>query len=104
MLEFYVQGKLRRGRFRECPACEYVDGFAGWLRSAGYKRRPGQLRLRGAAHLGYWAAACGVPTDRITEAVLGAFVRHLASCSCPHAFQARDRSHPPTHLIASLRG
>jgi len=67
---------------------------------------PGQLRLRGAAHLGYWAAACGVPTDRITEAVLGAFVRHLASCSCPHAFQGRDRSHQEggqlfvTHLRA----
>jgi hypothetical protein len=93
MLGFYVQSKLRRGQFRECPAGEYVEGFAGWLRSAGYKRRPGQLRLRGATHLGYWAAACGVPTERITEAVLGAFVRHLASCSCPHAFQGRDRSH-----------
>jgi hypothetical protein len=97
MLEFYVQGKLRRGQFRECPACEYVDGFACWLRSAGCKRRPGQLRLHGAAHLGYWAAAYGVSTDRITEAVLGAFVHHLASCSCSHAFQGRDRSHPPTH-------
>lgn len=106
MLEFYVQSKLRRGQFRECPASEYVDGFAGWMRSAGYKRRPGQLRLRGAAHLGCWAAARGVPTDRISEAVLGAFVRHLASCSCPHAFQGRGRSHQEggqlfvTHLRA----
>ena len=48
----------------------------------------------------------GVPTDQITEAVLGAFVHHLASCSCPHAFQGRDRSHQEggqlfvTHLRA----
>lgn len=106
MLEFYVQSKLRRGQLRECPAGEHVDGFAGWLRSAGYKRRSGQLRLRGAAHLGYWAAACGVPTDRITEAVFGAFVGHLAGCSCLHAFQGRARSHQEgaqlfvTHLRA----
>jgi len=93
MLEFYVQSKLRRGQLRECPAGRYVDGFAGWMRSAGYKRRPGQRRLRGAVHLGCWAAASSVPTDRISEAVLGAFVRHLASCSCPHAFQGRGRSH-----------
>jgi len=52
MLDFYVQGELRRRQFRESPASEYVEGFAAWLRSAGYKRRPGQLRLRGAAHLG----------------------------------------------------
>lgn len=93
MLDLYVQSELKRRQFQECPVGEHVDGFAAWLGSAGYKRRPGQLLLRGAAHLGYWAAACGVRTGRITEAVLGAFAGHLPSCACLHSFQGRHRYH-----------
>ena len=93
MLEFYVQGEFRRRQLRECPVGKHLDGFAGRLRSAGYKRRPGQLLLRGAAHLGHWTATCGVRTDQITAAVLDAFARHLALCACPQAFQGRRRYH-----------
>ncbi len=93
MLEHYVQSELRRRQLRDCPLGEHVDGFAEWLRSAGYKRRPGQLLLRGAAHLGHWTAARRVPIDRITETVLGAFARHLARCACAHAFHGRARYH-----------
>jgi hypothetical protein len=54
-----------------------LDGFATWLRSAGYKRRPGQLLLRGAAHLGHWTSARGVETGRIHPGVLDAFAQNL---------------------------
>ncbi len=91
MLEFYVQGEFRRRQIRECPVGKHLDGFAVWLRSAGYKRRPGQLLLRGAAHLGHWIATRGIREDQITTAVLDVFARHLAHCACPQAFQGRRR-------------
>lgn len=40
MLEFYIQGEFRRRQIRECPVSQHLDGFAVWLRSARYKRRP----------------------------------------------------------------
>ena len=93
MLEFYVESDFRLRQLRQCPVGTYLDGFAEWLRSAGYKRRPGQLVLRGAAHLGHWTVARGVPLDRITEEGLDSFAQHLPTCACPHPFQGRDRYH-----------
>lgn len=92
MLEF-VESEFRRRQFRQCPVGQHLDGFAEWLRSAGYKRRPGQLLLRGAAHLGHWTSARGVEIGRIRAGVLDAFARHLPTCACPHPFQGRDRYH-----------
>ena len=92
MLEF-VESEFRRRQFRQCPVGQHLDGFAEWLRSAGYKRRPGQLLLRGAAHLGHWTSARGVEIGRIRAGVLKAFARHLPTCACPHPFQGRDRYH-----------
>jgi site-specific recombinase XerD len=93
MLEFYVESDVRQRQLRQCPVGGHVDGFADWLRSAGYKRRPGQLVLRGAAHLGHWISAHDVPTHRINEEVLERFAHHLPTCACPHPFQGRDRYH-----------
>ena len=93
MLQFYVESEVRRRQFRECPIEEHLDGFAGWLRSAGYKVRPGQLLLRGAAHLGMWTASRGVRVERISEEVLRAFARHVRRCACSHAFRGRDLYH-----------
>lgn len=105
MLEFYVESDFRRRQLRQCPVGRHVEGLADWLRSAGYKRRPGQLVLRGAAHLGHWTAARGIPIDRITEGVLDSFARHLPTCACPHPFQGRDRYHRDgaQRLVTHLR-
>lgn len=89
----FVESEFKRRQFRQCPVGQHLDGFAKWLRSAGYKRRPGQLLLRGAAHLGHWTSARGVETGRIRAGVLDAFARHLPTCACPHPFQGRDRYH-----------
>jgi site-specific recombinase XerD len=93
MLEFYVESEFKRRALRQCPVGDHLDGFAEWLRLAGYQRRPGQLLLRGAAHLGHWSAARGARRGRITAGVLAAFVRHLPTCACPHPFRGRDRYH-----------
>ena len=67
---------VRLRQFRQCPVGKHLDGFAHWLRAAGYKRRPGQLLLRGAAHLWHWAAC--VRTDRINAGA------RCVSSSSPH--------------------
>lgn len=92
MLDFYIESDFRLRRLRQCPLGEHMNGFAGWLRSAGYQRRLAQLALRAAAHLGQWASARGIPTGRLDEQ-LHAFVRHLPACTCPHDFQGRDDYH-----------
>jgi hypothetical protein len=56
MLEFYIESEFRLRQFRECATGEYMDCFADWLQSDGYRRRPAQLLLRSAAHLGEWAS------------------------------------------------
>ena len=93
MLAFYIENDLKLRHLRQCPIGRHLDGFADWSRVAGYKQRPAQQTLRGAAHLGHWASAHGVPTERVDDAVSDAFARHLPSCTCPHAFQGRDRYH-----------
>lgn len=51
MLEFYFESDFKLRHLRQCPVGTYMDGFADRLHSAGYRRRPGQLILWGAAHL-----------------------------------------------------
>lgn len=67
MLEFYVESDVRLCQLRQCPVGMSRGGLADSLHSAGYKRRPGQLVLRGAAHLAHWTSARGGPTERIGE-------------------------------------
>ena len=54
MLAFYIENDLKLRHLRQCPIGRHLDGFADWLRVAGYKQRPAQQTLRGAAHLGHW--------------------------------------------------
>ena len=75
MLEFYIESGLKLCHLRRCPVGEHLNCFAGWLHSAGYKRRPAQLTLRGAAHLGFWALEHGVPIEQCDEEVIDAFSR-----------------------------
>ena len=93
MLEFYVESEFRRCQLRQCPVGTHLEGLADWLHSAGYKQRPGQLLLRGAAHFGHWIAARGIRTDGIRDGVLTAFARHVPTCTCAHPFAGRDRYH-----------
>lgn len=93
MLDFYVKNDFKRRQWLACALGEHLSGFAGWLHSAGYQRRPAQLTLRGAAHLGYWASTHSVPTERLDEPVLAAFARHLPTCACPPDFQGRGDYH-----------
>lgn len=92
MLDFYVENDVRLRRLLQCPLGEYLDGFAAWLRAAGYRRRPAQLSLRAAAHLGHWASVRRAPTDQLDEQ-LEAFTCHLPKCTCRHGFRGRDPYH-----------
>ncbi len=93
MLEVYIKSNIKLRHLRQCPVGEHLDCFAGWLHATGYKRRPAQLTLRGAAHLGFWASEHDVPIERFDEEVLDAFLRHLPTCVCAHAFQGRNDYH-----------
>jgi site-specific recombinase XerD len=93
MLEFYVESDFKLHQLRHCPVGGQMDSFAGWLHSASYKRRPAQLILRGAAHLGHWAWARGCPTERLDTEALDSFARHLPACACRHVFRGRDPYH-----------
>ena len=93
MLEFYVESGFRLRQLRECATGQHMDAFADWLQSAGFKRRPAQLVLRGAAHLGEWASIQQAQAGQFDEEVLDSFTGHLATCSCTHSFRCRDRRH-----------
>lgn len=93
MLETYVVSDRARRQLRRTSVGEFMDGFAAWLRSAGYKRRPGQLALRGAAHLGEWASSCGSIADRLGEEAVNSFTQHLVACACTHPFRGSGRYH-----------
>lgn len=105
MLDFYVDTEFKLYQLRQCPVGTHLEGLAEWLRGAGYKRRPGQLLLRGAAHFGYWAAAQGVRISDVQERVLATFGRHVPRCSCVHPFRGRGRCHREgaQHLFAYLQ-
>ena len=40
MLEFYLENKAKLRQLRHCPIGNYLDDFAKWLQSSGYKQRP----------------------------------------------------------------
>lgn len=102
MLEFFIDSKFKLRQLRSCPVGEHLDGFAKRIHSAGYKRRPAQLILRGAAHLGHWASSRGIQVNGLDQPVLDSFLRHLATCACTHAFRGRSRNNAQgaRHLVA----
>jgi hypothetical protein len=93
MLEFYLDSGFKLRRLRGCPVGEHMDSFADWLQLRGYKRRPAQLALRGAAHLGCWASTCGIPIGSLDETVVDSFIHHVPKCTCRHPFRGRDKYH-----------
>lgn len=89
MLEYFLDSAVNLQQLRGSPFGEHMDPFADWLHAAGYKRRPAQLLLRGAAHLGHWVSVHEVRIDQLGQPVIDTFVRHLDSCACTHAFHGR---------------
>lgn len=89
MLEYYIDSEFKLRQLHQSPAGEHMDYFADWLHAAGYKRRPAQLLLRGAAHLAHWASIHKVGIDRLDRPILDHFARHLDTCACTHAFHGR---------------
>ena len=105
MLEFYVDSEAKLRQLRQCPAGKYLDDFAQWLQSFGYKQRPAQLTLRAAAHFGHWVAEHAVPIEHIDDELIGTFARHLPTCACSHGFQGRGNYHAAgaRRFLAHLR-
>lgn len=93
MLEYYVKDRFKLRQLRESPAGGQIDCFAGWLNSTGYKRRPAQLLLRGAAHLAHWVSIHKFAMDQIDQELFSTFTHHLSKCACTHAFQGRRPYH-----------
>lgn len=99
MLDFYIKSDFKLRQLRGCPVGGHMDSFANWLRSARYKRRPAQLTLRGAAHLGHWASARDVPISLLDEELIDAFVCHVPTCACLHPYGGRGCY----HMVGALR-
>lgn len=93
MLEFYFENRARLLQLRCCPIGSTLDGFARWMKSAGYQHRPGQLSLRAAAHVGYWLSAHEVSIANLDDTHVDLFLGHLPACTCSHPFRGRDRYH-----------
>ena len=93
MLEFYLDSDFKRRQLRGCPVGDHMDSFADWLQTKGYKRRPAQLTLRGAAHFACWASTRGIPIGFLDETVVDAFTRHVPTCICRHPFRGRNKYH-----------
>jgi site-specific recombinase XerD len=93
MLEFYLENQAKLCQLRQCPVGNYLDDFAQWLQSSGYKQRPAQLTLRAAAHLGHWLSEHGAPIECADDELIDSFIHHLPACACSHAFRGGDRYH-----------
>jgi len=93
MLEFYIDSEAKLRQLRQCPVGKYLDDFAQWLQSSGYKQRPAQLTLRAAAHLGHWVLEHAGPIEQADDELIDTFARHLPGCACSHGFQGRDNYH-----------
>ena len=93
MLEFYLDSDFKRRQLRGCPVGDHMDSFADWLQTKGYKRRPAQLTLRGAAHFACWASTRDIPIGFLDETVVDSFTRHVPTCICRHPFRGRNKYH-----------
>lgn len=83
MLEYYVKASYTRTRFRSGTTGPHIDGFAGRLRTAGYRQQPGLICLRHIVHLGTWADGQHIALASYDEGVIRSFVGHLQRCQCP---------------------
>jgi integrase/recombinase XerD len=69
----------------QMPAAEriHVDGFAQWMRDAGYTANSIRTSARLATHLASWCARSHIALSDLNEQKLLHFDAHLQNCSCP---------------------
>ena len=91
MLDIYFSKQFTIQGLRKSPAGRHLDGFAAWLHSRAYKRRPAQLRVRGVAHFGHWHAMKKTSLETLDEREIDAFADHCRRCRCRHDFGGRAR-------------
>jgi hypothetical protein len=71
----------------------------------GDNRRPAQLTLRAAAHLGHCWSEHGVPIECADDELIDFFIRPLPACASSLGFHGRDRYHAvgARHFLSYLR-
>jgi site-specific recombinase XerD len=69
-------------RLRNGPAGPFLDGFADALLAEGYASKTSSSYLHAADHLCRWTSQRGRAVERLDEAQLRSFVRHLPKCRC----------------------
>ena len=69
-----VVERLRRG-----PAGAYVDDFAAWLATAGYKRTAARGLIRGLERLAYWVSRKGLDLGKLDSDAIVRYHKYLAS-------------------------
>jgi site-specific recombinase XerD len=60
-----------------------LEGFAQWLRKAGYAAITVRKHIRGAEHFSHWTDRKRIPVGALDEQVLERFDHHLCRCRCP---------------------
>ena len=70
-------------RLRNGPAGPFLDGFAEALFAEGYAPKTSGSYLHAADHLCRWISQRGRAVEKLDEAQLRSFVRHLPKCRCP---------------------
>jgi site-specific recombinase XerD len=60
-----------------------LEGFAQWLRKAGYAEITARRHILGAEHFNYWTDRKRIPVRSLNEQVLQRFGCHLSRCQCP---------------------
>ena len=69
-------------RLRDGPAGPFLDGFAEALLAEGYEPKTSGSYLHAADHLCRWTSQRGREVEKLDEAQLRSFVRHLPKCRC----------------------
>ena len=69
-------------RLRNGPAGPFLDGFAEALFAEGYAPKTSGSYLHAADHLCRWISQRGRAVEKLDEAQLRSFVRHLPKCRC----------------------
>lgn len=85
MLDYYFRRPSRIRSLRASPSGPFLDGFATWLRDAGFSLGAGRCYLLAAEHLGVWLARRRIEITEVEDPVIDRFVKHLASCRCSGA-------------------
>ncbi len=96
MLGEYFDTSLRAQALRDGPGGSLLEGFAQWLRKAGYAEITARRHIRGAEHFNYWTDRKRIPVRSLNEQVLQRFGCHLSRCQCPgyrrHGHWAKPRT------------